>query len=262
MKIITFSAIKGGVGKTTLTFNYGEWLSNKGYKVLLIDSDHQCSLTQTYDIYKEEGTIADIFTGQGNRVEIVTIHDNLYLLPSSFKLDLINNELQTKANKELLMFMWLRDNFDTRIKDFDYILIDSHPDFSTVTQNMIVISDYIFSPIEPSEYGYVSKNNLEIRLEELKKEVINVVSRESFVTADLKFLGNRVKHNTKSSKEFLDALLSDQRTLAVIPEKELFNRSTLDHNPLVKMKEDPILYRNNKKFFDLINETFETMEKV
>ena len=127
---------------------------------------------------------------------------------------------------------------------------------------MIVISDYIFSPIEPSEYGYVSKNNLEIRLEELKKEVINVVSRESFVTADLKFLGNRVKHNTKSSKEFLDALLSDQRTLAVIPEKELFNRSTLDHNPLVKMKEDPILYRNNKKFFDLINETFETMEKV
>ena len=82
------------------------------------------------------------------------------------------------------------------------------------------------------------------------------------MTADLKFLGNRVKHNTKSSKEFLDALLSDQRTLAVIPEKELFNRSTLDHNPLVKMKEDPILYRNNKKFFDLINETFETMEKV
>mgnify|MGYP004467525629 CR=1 FL=1 len=38
MKIITFSAIKGGVGKTTLTFNYGEWLSSKGYNVLLIVS--------------------------------------------------------------------------------------------------------------------------------------------------------------------------------------------------------------------------------
>ena len=55
MKIITFSSIKGGVGKTTLTFNYGEWLSSKGYNVLLIDSDHQCSLTQTYDIYKDHG---------------------------------------------------------------------------------------------------------------------------------------------------------------------------------------------------------------
>lgn len=262
MKIITFSAIKGGVGKTTLTFNYGEWLSRKGYKVLLIDSDHQCSLTQTYDIYKEEGTIADIFTGQGERVEIIEIHNNLYLLPSSFKLDLINNELQTKANKELLMYMWLRDNYNSIIKDFDYILVDSHPDFSTITQNMIVISDFIFSPIEPSEYGYVSKNNLEIRLEELKKEVINVVSRESFVTADLKFLGNRVKHNTKSSKEFLDALLNDKRTLAVIPEKELFNRSTLDHKPLVEMKTDLSLYSKNKNFFDSIEKTFEIMENI
>ena len=60
MKIITFSAIKGGVGKTTLTFNYGEWLSSKGYNVLLIDSDHQSSLTQTYDIYESKGTLANI----------------------------------------------------------------------------------------------------------------------------------------------------------------------------------------------------------
>ena len=27
MKIISFSAIKGGVGKTTLAYNYGEWLA-------------------------------------------------------------------------------------------------------------------------------------------------------------------------------------------------------------------------------------------
>ena len=70
MKIITFSAIKGGVGKTTLTFNYGEWLSCKGYNVLLIDSDHQCSLTQTYDIYKDHGTLANIFTKDSEKVEI------------------------------------------------------------------------------------------------------------------------------------------------------------------------------------------------
>ena len=60
MEIITFSAIKGGVGKTTLVFNYGEWLSEQGYNVLLIDTDHQCSLTQTYDIFKTAGTVADI----------------------------------------------------------------------------------------------------------------------------------------------------------------------------------------------------------
>ncbi len=29
MKVLTFSAIKGGVGKTTLAFNYGEWLAER-----------------------------------------------------------------------------------------------------------------------------------------------------------------------------------------------------------------------------------------
>lgn len=46
MKIISFSAIKGGVGKTTLAYNYGEWLADKGNKILFIDIDHQCNLNQ------------------------------------------------------------------------------------------------------------------------------------------------------------------------------------------------------------------------
>ncbi|MGQ2226862.1 ParA family protein [Fructobacillus fructosus] len=208
MEIITFSAIKGGVGKTTLTFNYGEWLANKGYNVLLIDSDHQCSLTQTYDIYKETGTIASIFSKDSDEVEIIELHKNLSIIPASMKLDTINNELQTRANKELLMYMWTSDNYD-KLKKYDYILIDTHPDFSTVTQNMIAISDFVFSPIEPSEYGFISKSNLELRMTQLKQDVINVESRQSFVTAELKFIGNRIKHNTKSSHEFVKQMEKD-----------------------------------------------------
>lgn len=48
MKIITFTAIKGGVGKTTLTFNYASWLAKHDKKVLLIDLDHQCNLTTLF----------------------------------------------------------------------------------------------------------------------------------------------------------------------------------------------------------------------
>ena len=54
MEIITFSAIKGGVGKTTLAFNYGEWLAKNGKHVLFIDLDHQSNLTQTYNIYDNQ----------------------------------------------------------------------------------------------------------------------------------------------------------------------------------------------------------------
>lgn len=33
-KIITFAAIKGGVGKTTLAYNFGSWLANKNKKFI------------------------------------------------------------------------------------------------------------------------------------------------------------------------------------------------------------------------------------
>ena len=51
MKILTFSAIKGGVGKTTVAFNYGEWLAEDGNQVLFMYLDHQSNLSQTYNIY-------------------------------------------------------------------------------------------------------------------------------------------------------------------------------------------------------------------
>lgn len=260
MKIITFSAIKGGVGKTTLTFNYGEWLSSKGYNVLLIDSDHQSSLTQTYDIYESKGTLANIFTKDNEEVNIIDLHENLSIIPASMNLDTINNEIQTRANKELLMYMWFSDHYK-ELKKFDYVLIDTHPDFSTITQNMIIISDLVFSPIEPSEYGFISKSNLELRMNQLKNEVINVESRKSFVTADLKFIGNRIKHNTKSSHDFVEEMKKDDRTIALIPEREIFNKTTLNHDPLIRMQKENNVTQTTREFFKNMENVFDTFTK-
>ena len=67
--------------------------------------------------------------------------------------------------------------------------------------------------------GLFLKSNLELRMEQLKQDVINVESRQSFVTARLKFIGNRIKHNTKSSHEFVEQMEKDPRTIALVPEK-------------------------------------------
>ncbi len=44
VKIALFNH-KGGVSKTTTTFNIGWMLAEKGKKVILVDADPQCNLT-------------------------------------------------------------------------------------------------------------------------------------------------------------------------------------------------------------------------
>lgn len=255
MKIITFCATKGGVGKTTLTYNLAYWLENKGNKLLLIDSDHQGSLSQCFDQYLTEGTLEDIFTKDNPKVNIISVDDNIDLITSSFFLEEVNSDLQRKDNRNYLMFLWFQDNLE-KIKEYDYVIIDCHPDFSTITKNMILISDYVISPIEPSEFGFNAKDKLLIHLKDFKSEAIDIRTRESYVTAKLLYVANRVKKKTKSSINFINAISQEENLVATIPEKELFNVSTLEHIPLVKLKNDTRYKYKNKDFFENIDNIF------
>lgn len=113
MKIISLSAIKGGVGKTTLAYNYGEWLADKGNKILFIDIDHQCNLTQIYDIYDVKDTIANAFTNIGD-VKITSVKDNIDIIAGYLELDKIETSLENKSNKDMLLYMWLEDNYEDK----------------------------------------------------------------------------------------------------------------------------------------------------
>ena len=157
----------------------------------------------------------------------------------------------------MLLYMWLADNYDAlHLDKFDYVIFDTRPDFDTAIKNAIIVSDIILSPITPSEHGYNAKFNLEERIKELKKEAIDFSTRKSYVTANLFYIANMVRHNTKSSHELLNVIEKEKDVLAVIPQKELFNRSTLDKISITSMSKDHQTYIRNRKFFDEINSTF------
>lgn len=216
MKIITFSAIKGGVGKTTLAFNYGEWLSYQGNHGLFIDLDYLCNLTQLYDIYDTKGTVANIFLEHG-KINIHQITSQISLIAGDMHLDEIERNIESNPNKNMLLYMWLSDNYERlNLNNFEYIILDSHPDFSTATKNALIISDTIVSPITPSEYGYNAKFNLEECINILKKEAIDYSTRKTYVTAELFYIANLVKHNTKASHDLLDTLKDDKKSLPTL----------------------------------------------
>ncbi|MDR1567647.1 MAG: AAA family ATPase [Streptococcaceae bacterium] len=253
MKITCFCNLKGGVGKSTLAYNFSEWLAANGRKVLLIDFDHQCSLSQTYGMFTNDATAYNIFSSN-EIVQIRPIHENLDFISGSPLLDQLENELVNRMNKELLFLIWLQDNREM-IETYDHIIIDCHPDFLTVTKNAILVSDFVICPIEPSKYGYLSKELFLNRFEVFQAEAVDVRTRETFVTAKPLFIGNRIRHNTKSSREFSEAIEKDNQVITCIPEKELFNRSTLDSVPIVQMMTDDN-YQSENKFFIQLNNIF------
>ena len=59
---------KGGVGKTTTTFNLGWMLANKGKKVIIVDSDPQCNLTGMVLGFKDAEGFASMYASNGVRI--------------------------------------------------------------------------------------------------------------------------------------------------------------------------------------------------
>lgn len=250
MKIVTFSAIKGGVGKTTLTYNFGQWLKHQNNRILYIDLDHQCNLTQTFNIFENKNTVENIFI-PNDEVCMIKIDEYSSILPGYMRLDEVEKSITTKSNKDMLLYMWLEDNYHKlNLEEFDFIIIDTHPDFSTITKNAVVVSHSIFSPITPSEHSFSSRDNLLERFNEFKNEMIDFKTRESYVTANLYFIANMVKHNTKSSIEFKKVLHKIDDIIAVFPHKELFNNSTLEKKSITDMALDKTFYKKHEKFFD------------
>ncbi|MCG1605847.1 AAA family ATPase [Staphylococcus epidermidis] len=263
MEIITFAAIKGGVGKTTLSYNFAEYLSDLGKKVLMIDLDHQCNLSQILGVYDQKNTVLSIFEKIESlhikeKVKIHNIKSNIDLIGGFLRLDEYEKHMSTTDGKDMQLYMWLDDYYEEyNINKYDYIIIDTHPDFSTSTRNAIVVSHKVISPNKPSGFSKDSNSNIDYRVNKLKKDLIDYKTRESFVTAKLFYIGNMVKHNTKSSIEFKEVIENSENYITYFPEKELITKSILEKKPIVEFKKDQKIYNKEKKFFDKFMESCE-----
>ena len=60
--VVCFNLFKGGVSKTTSLFNVAWYLAaSRGIKVLLVDTDAQCNLSQLFLASADENTLANVF---------------------------------------------------------------------------------------------------------------------------------------------------------------------------------------------------------
>lgn len=174
-KIVFFNH-KGGVSKTTSTFNIGWKLAELGHKVLLVDADPQCNLTSmflgdNFDLYYENPDtgknnlmdgVRPVFAGTPNPIVALdcphhTINNNLLLLPGHMNLSEYDPQLTFAINAPVTLTSMqnLPGSFNQLIEttaeryDIKYVLIDLNPGLSTLNQILFVSSNAFIIPSNP-----------------------------------------------------------------------------------------------------------------
>lgn len=216
-KKISIVSEKGGVGKTTTTFNLASALNHLGHKVLVVDLDKQCNLSSTCGYLPDKkDTICDLIyyavTGRDFNLDETIRHcDNgVDYIPSSAMLDSINSQIATDADSSyVLKKIFQHSDFSK----YDYIIFDNKTAIDLLTQNALNSSDYVIIPAESGIYAF----------DGIDKILSKVKSLNATTNPKLKVLGillNKAANNTSVGKAIKDAtetLYQDMMFQTVIP---------------------------------------------
>jgi chromosome partitioning protein len=139
---------KGGVGKTTTSFNLGVGLHRLGRRVLLVDLDPQASLSASAGI-----PIAHLATSVYQALldedvdPLSIIHgtpSGVDILPATIDLAAAEVELVNMTLRELV----LRDMLTKLRPRYDHIVVDCPPSLGLLTINALAAADQVIIPMQ------------------------------------------------------------------------------------------------------------------
>ena len=158
---------KGGVGKTTSTACIGAALVLQGRRVLLIDLDAQQNLTFTLTQNEDpETSIYDTLV-KDQPLPIVSIRENLDLVPASLDLARAEIDMATMMAREGILKSYL----DEQKEKYDYILMDCSPSLGIVTTNALVAADKLYIPLTAETLPLKGLTMLDDIIREVKRRV-------------------------------------------------------------------------------------------
>ncbi|MEM4271625.1 MAG: AAA family ATPase [Candidatus Pacearchaeota archaeon] len=244
VRTIGLIAIKGGVGKTTLSASLAADLANRlGKKVLLVDANYSApNLGLHMDIIEPVKTIHDVLAGKAQMLSAIHKRYGVDVIPGSYFYEKGLNPLKLKSRIDLIK------------KDYDFVIIDSSPSLNDELLSAMIASDNLFvittpdyptlscslraaktakqkgKPVTGIIINKIREPKYELHLEEIEKALeIPVVAKIPDDKTNVKALFTRIPvtlFNPKSpfAKEiarFSDALAGNQEKVSWL--KKLFS---------------------------------------
>jgi len=149
MKKIVIANHKGGVGKTTSSINISAGLAKKGKNVLIIDTDPQSNLTESFGIFDPVKDLYHSFS-KGEPLPIINVKKNLSIVPNSLNFSGIELEIAGRMPREII----LKELMAGLDKTYDYCIIDCPPSLGLITLNALVAADEVYIPMEAEFLAY------------------------------------------------------------------------------------------------------------
>jgi len=237
-KIIAFANQKGGVAKTTTTFNIAAAIAMKDYRVLMVDMDSQASLTISAGLepLELERTICDILDTEPAPTAdcILSLEhiDNLFIIPSSIDLAVIELKILLRPlppgerNRLYAGSTVLVKAMAQVETDFDFIFIDCPPQLSILTLNAFAVADEVIAPVKTD---YLAKRGLEHLIDTVSDIRQNVNSRV-FVRG---IIATQYEKAIKSDRELLELLEQQNDVLGVIKKAAAVKKGVAGGYPAV-----------------------------
>lgn len=158
-KVVTVANLKGGVNKTEEVKNVGTKLAERGYRVLAIDGDSDCCLTDSLFEQVTSGTLLDVLSTPGRGIEQslmkytrVPLNGCFHVIPGSLDIRKASKQFNKATHPDTVpriytqIMRWILDTFAA---DYEYILIDPSPDWNENTDVFLTASDEALIPIIP-----------------------------------------------------------------------------------------------------------------
>lgn len=199
----TWQNLKGGVGKTNLSFATATRLSTYGLKVLVIDLDQQGNFTQACGIDAEDEPVMFDIIKDNIKISdcIINVFDGIDILPSRIENALLDNLFAVNG---LPVDRELKKRINPLKKIYDVIFIDCPPSLSSSVCAATLCADYVILPTDPEKF---SLSGLQITLNEIKK---NICERYD-IDVNVKILLNKFDGRTNLSHQVLTTLLSNEK---------------------------------------------------
>jgi chromosome partitioning protein len=179
MRSIAIVNLKGGSGKTTTATALAVGAARQGREVLLIDADPQgnSSMTMLDGQPIEGATLAHVLLDQADVLEAIrpTRIPGLSILPADGALADATVLLADQLGRERR----LRNAIHGGSIEADLVVIDSAPQLSLVTINVLNAVDHLIVPVDAGAYSLAGLGRLQDTVEQVRKHLDNRTLRIS-----------------------------------------------------------------------------------